>query len=288
MARSVDQINASIVSTVKANFLAVGITIDTVNWSKRNMIRLFCYSFAICSAYVEQLMDSLQLSLETTASKTPAASQLWIQAKMFLFQYSESNPQIVQLINLVPQYLVVDPSLRIITACAISSDVSNEVVVKVAKTVTGSLAALSSDELIAAQSYIETIGAGGINYKVKSQATDRIMIDADIYYTGQYSSLSQWVIDSLVSFLQNLSLTNFDGSIKVTDIESAIRKVTGINDVVLNNVRVRDSGSSYDDGIYIVANKTTILRQWKTVAGYCDQENTTGHTFSSTLHFIAE
>ena len=288
MARSVNAINASIISTLSANFSAVGITIDTVNWSRRNIIRLFCYSFAICIAYVEQLMDSLQSSLETTASKTPSASQLWVQAKMFLFQYSSTNPQVVHLIDMLPQYIIVDPTLRIITACAVSSDVSNEVVVKVAKTVTGSLAALASDELTAAQAYINTIGDAGVQYQVQSKDPDRIMINADIYYSGQYSSISANVITALVSFLQNLSLTNFDGAIKITDLESTIKSVSGVSDVVLKNVKVRGASTDFASGIYLVSNNTTIQRQWNTIAGYCDQENTSGYDFASTLNYISE
>jgi len=289
MARTVDVINASIVSTIAANFASAGITIDTVNWSRRNIIRLFCYSFAICTAYVEQLMDALQLSLETTAAKTPAASQLWIQAKMFLFQYSTANPQVIQLINMVPQYLTVDPTLNIITACAVSSSVPNEVVVKVARTITGSLAALASGELVAAQAYINTIGDAGVNYQVQSTNPDRIMIAADIYYSGQYSLISGTVVTTLVSFLQNLSLTNFDGAIKVTDLEAAIRSVTGVNDVVLRNVKVRGDSTLYANGIYIVSNSTTIQRQWNTIAGYCDQEAIgSGYDFATTLNYIAE
>ncbi len=288
MARSVDIINTSIVSTLQTNFEAVGITIDTTNWSRRNMIRLFCYSFAICIAYVEQLMDTLQSNLETLASKTPAASQLWVQAQMFLFQYAEGNPQVVQLIDMKPQYLVVDSSLRIITACAVLSNVSNEVIVKVAKTVTGSLAALDSDQLTAAQAYINTCGDAGVQYQVQSKDPDRIMIQADIYYSGQYSSISANVITSLVSFLQNLSLTNFDGAIRLTDIESTIKSVSGVTDVVLKNVKARGSDTSFNSGVYLVSNKTTIQRQWNTIAGYCDQETTTEYDFASTLNYISE
>lgn len=288
MARSVDTIYNEITATMVTNFAAVGITIDPTKWSKRNMIRMFCYAFAVCAVYIDQMADSAKLATETAASKTPAGSGLWVQAKMFLFQYSSTTPQIIQLIDLVPQYTTIDPTLRIITACSVSSNTPNEVSVKVAKDGGSGLEKLDTLETEAAQSYIDTIGNIGIKYTVISQDPDLMYIDADIYYTGQATTVKAAVIAALVDFLQTLSITNFDGVIKVTDIESVIKSVTGVYDVVLKNVRIRDYDTALSAAPYLVQNKTTLLRQWGTAAGYCDQEITSGSTFDDTLNFIAE
>jgi hypothetical protein len=287
MARSVSTIQSSLEATLVANFATIGITLDTTKWSKRNIMRLFCFSFASVSAYQEQLMDALKLQIETTASQAAAASPLWIQAQMFLFQYSATSPQILQLINTVPQYPVVDPTLRIISACSVVSVTPNEVSIKVAKN--SPFEALSSPEISAAQGFINLIGSAGINYTVLSQNSDKIYINADIYYQGQYSSVIQTnVIAALNSFLQNLSRVNFNGSVKMTDIESVIRGVEGVNDVVLINVKGRDDNTSFSAGIDLVKDQSVVLRLWNTIAGYCAAETTSGYTFADSLNFLAE
>jgi len=288
MARSISDIQTQINTELVAAFAAINITIDPTKWSKRNMMRLFCYIFSVCTAYLEQLMDVLKLSLEKTASQSAAASGLWIQAQMFAFQYSSTDPQVLQLVGTIPVYPLIDVTLRIITACAVKSTASNEVTIKVAKG--NPFVKLSpSTELAAAQGYINQLGSAGINYTVVSLDSDKLYVNADIYYQGQYSAvISANVIAALNSFLQNLSITNFDGSLKMTDLENVIRNVTGVNDVVLLNVRGRADTDSYSAGINLILNKQTQQRLWNTIAGYSSQENTTGYTFADSLNFIAE
>ena len=286
-ARSVDQVNVQIISTLVSNFATIGITIDPTQWSKRNYMRLFCYTFAVCTAYLEQLWESLKLSLETLAAQSAAASNLWIQAQMFLFQYSDTDPQVLQLVNTVADYPIIDPSLRIISACSVNSTASNEVTIKVAKG--NPFTALSTNEKNAAQGYINQIGTSGINYTVQSLNSDKLYVNANIYYQGQYSAVIQAnVIAALNSFMQNLSVTNFNGTLKMTDLESVIRNVTGVNDVVLLNVRGRDDVSPYSAGIQLIGDSRTLQRMWSTISGYVAAENTTGYTFSDSLNFIPE
>jgi hypothetical protein len=285
MAQSVDQYNTQIVSELVTNLAAVGITIDPTKWSKRNILRLLCFTFATCSAYMDQLMDALKANIEETVAKSPSANTAWIRAKMFAFQYSVDNPQIVQLINMIPTYPVIDSSLCIITACSATSSTANEVVIKVAK---GNLEALDSLQIAAAQSYVNDVFPG-INYTVVSLSSDKLYIDADIYFNGQYSSIIQTsVIDALNAFLLGLSSANLDGILKLTDLENTIRSVTGVNDVVMNNVCARADAIPFASKTYLIHNKTQISRQWVTIAGYIYQEDESGYTFADSLNFIAE
>ena len=233
------------------------------------------------------MLDSFLTNVETQVNASAGASILWLQAKMFQFQYDATIPQVVQLINTVPQYPVVDATKQIITACSVTSSLSNQVTIKVAKS--NPYVALVSAELTAAQSYINTIGAAGISYTVISLNPDKLYVQASIYYQGQYSTvIQQNVIDAINSFLQNLSITNFNGSMKISDLEGVIRNVAGVNDVILNNVKGRDDASTFANGVDLVLNNTVISRQWDTVAGYIVQETTSGKTFADSLIFIAQ
>lgn len=289
MARTVNQINSQIQAALVSNFAAIGITIDPTQWSKRNIMGLFCFAFAVCAAYIEQLMDFLKTSLETTAAQSAAASPLWIQNQMFLFQYSDTNPQVILLSNGAFYYPVVDPTLRIITACSVISTSPNQVSIKIATTSNGQFVALNTNQIAAAQGFINLIGTAGIIYMIQSLNSDKLYINANIYFQGQYASVIQMnVINALNSFLQNLSITNFNGSIKMTDLEMTIKGVAGVDDVVLLNVRGRRDTDSYSAGIILVLSQTVIQRLWSPIAGYVSGETTTGYTFADSLNFIAE
>ena len=283
MSRSISQIQAQIIATKQAQPELAGLT----STSKRAIWNLWTFVIATCIGIFEQLLDSFLTNVETQVNASAGASILWLQAKMFQFQYDATIPQVVQLINTVPQYPVVDATKQIITACSVTSSLSNQVTIKVAKS--NPYVALVSAELTAAQSYINTIGAAGISYTVISLNPDKLYVQASIYYQGQYSTvIQQNVIDAINSFLQNLSITNFNGSMKISDLEGVIRNVAGVNDVILNNVKGRDDASTFANGVDLVLNNTVISRQWDTVAGYIVQETTSGKTFADSLIFIAQ
>lgn len=287
MARSVDQINQYIKDNLVINFAAIGITIDPNTWSRRNILRAICFTVAVCQALVEQLQDLFQQTIEDIAAKAPAASPKWIQNRMFLFQYSATDPQIIALVDTVPAYPVVHPEMRIITACSVTSDVSNETSIKVAKE--NPFAALSAPELSAAQGYINIIGVAGINYVVISLDSDKLMVEADIYYQGQYAAIIQSsMIAAIEAWFVSLATNEFNGAAEMSDLEGIMKSVAGVNDVVLKNVRGRANTDIYSAGIDLILGTQIIQRKWQTIAGYIGQETTATHTFADTLNFIAE
>jgi len=287
MARSVSEINSYIVDNLVAQFASIGITIDPTTWSKRNLLRAICYTVAIAQALEEQLQDAFMSDVEDAVAVASAASFAWIQAKMFEFQYSATDPQFVTLVNLVPVYPVVDPTLRIITACSVTSDISQSVTIKLAKG--NPFQALSSLELSSAQGYIDEIGDAGIDYECVSLNPDQLYVDADVYYQGQYASVIQsTVIQAITDWLASLAVTKFDGKIKVSDLEDEIRNIPGVNDVVLNNVRARPDSVLFAAGIDLVLGTQVLQRQYSTEAGYIVPETTSGKTLADSLNFIID
>jgi hypothetical protein len=287
MARKVNDIQNQIQTNLVSNFADAGITLDITNWSKRNIMRLFCFTMAVIIAFFEQILDAVKASIETSVYKNVASSAQWIQNKMFKFQFDSTNQQYLILQDNVPVYPIVDTTKQIITACSVTSLTPCEVLVKVAKS-KNPFEPLSSLELSSAQSYLTQIGTAGINYIVKSTDPDLVMIGADVYYNAQYTSMKTTVIDTLLDFLKNLSVTNFNGTLKVSDIERVIRDIEGVNDVVLKEVYARDYNLSYPSAIKLVTGSDVIKRQWLPVAGYVSQEIESGHTFNDSINCIAE
>lgn len=287
MARSVDTINSSIVASLVIQFAAIGITINPTLWSKRDMLRAICYTVATCQGIMEQLQDLYKANLEDIVSKAAPATAPWIQKKMFEFQYSATNPQVLALIDVIPVYPIIDPTLRIITACSVTTDISNSNSIKVA---TGNpLLALTAPQISSAQGYINTIGTAGITYTIISLNPDKLFIDAQIFYAGQYAAVIKTnVITAINNYLRTLSITNFNGALKMSDLEALIRNVTGVNDVKLNNVRARAATDPYSAGVDLILSSAIVQRQFVTIAGYIAGEDTVTKTFADTLQFTAE
>jgi hypothetical protein len=281
MARSIDTIQKQIIDQVQADPDLSPLLTST---SKRAIWRLWTFVQATAIAIFEQLIDVAKKEIEDTASKAVPGGAPWIQKKVLEFQYDAVNPQIVQLVGLVPQYPKVDPSLRIVTRCSVKTDLANNVRIKVAK---GAIPGIMSNaEVNALQGYINTIGTAGVYYIVTSTDADQLYVEADIYYAGQYSAVvATNVIAAIQAYLAGIA---FDGVVKISDLEKAIKAVDGVNDVVLKNVRARKGSDAFAGGSDLVLNNAEISRLWNTVAGYIIDEQTAGKTLADSLTFIAE
>jgi hypothetical protein len=280
MARTIDEIQASMITDVQSDSTLSGLT----STSKRAIWRLWTYVFAVAVNLLEQLMDVFKTDNETIVSLAPPQTTAWLSDKIFKFQYDATNPQVLQLINLVPQYPVVDVTKRIVTRVSVKTNLAGQVFIKVAKGSTPQ--ALSSDELNSLSSYTNQIGVTGLYYTLTSTNSDKLMVAAQVYYNGSYSAVIQAnVIAGINAFLAALP---FDGSMQLSDLEAAIRNVEGVNDLILNNVVARQDSVLLANGTYLVQSNQYISRKWNTVSGYIVPETTTSFTLADTLTFIPE
>ena len=285
MARSISLIQAQILDSVRADPTLNPLLTST---SKRAIYRLWAFIVAVAINILEQLIDIFTAYIEKVAASAAANNAAWLQDQILKFQYSATNPQIIQLINFAPSYPIVDETLRIVTRCSITTDLANNVLIKVAKG--DPPEALTVDEVSALQSMVDITAVPGITYVVKSTDADEIYIEAEIFYLGQYgAAIVDLVITAINNFLATASsASNFNGKIKVSDLEAAIRNVSGVTDVLLKNVFVRAASTPFADGTALVLNNQVVSRLWNTVSGYIIGESSTGKTFSDTLQFIPE
>lgn len=281
MARSITDIQQQMLDNIAAD-TTLGVLLTST--SKRAIFKLFTYIVAVAINLLEQLIDIFTTSVEATAAAASPATPSWLQAQILKFQYSATVPQVIQLINFAPAYAIVDTTLRIISRCSVITNLSNNVIIKVATGTTP--AALSVEQLAALQSYVNEIGIAGVIYSCTSNTSDKLYVQANIYYKGQYSAVIKAnVIAAIDKFLAALP---FNGQMKLSDLEEAIREVEGVNDSVFVNVRARDNNTAVGSAIYLVQNQQTVGRLWSTVAGYIIGETTAGQTLADSLTFIAE
>ncbi len=225
----------------------------------------------------EQLQDAYKEELEVIAASAIPGTQAWIKEKVLEFQYDALNPQYIQLIDLVPTYTEVDEDLRIISRVAVIESGNGVILIKVA---TGdSPTTLSTPQLTALENYLDVIIPAGPTVVASTQLSDKIWIDAEVYYEGQYVASIQADVELAINtYLENI---DFNGVVLVSKIQDAIQGVTGVKDVVINEVRARRDST-------VFASATTIARQWTTISGYIIEETTSSQTFADTIEYFAE
>jgi hypothetical protein len=281
MAREISVIETQITDQVAADPV---LSLNLTSTSKRAIWRLWAFVVATAIAILEQLMDQNKVEVETLVSQAAPGTPQWLQAQVFKFQYSSTVPQVIQLINLAPQYPTVDPSLRIVTRCSVTTDLANIVTIKTAKNEPPE--ALASLELAALASYVNLEGVAGIQYNVVSLPPDRLYVGAQVYYTGLFSSVIKTnVILAIDAYLASIP---FNGQIKVSELEETILDVDGVNDVILQNVVARADSTAFGSGTALVSGNTVNSRLWPTLAGYAISEDTAAQTLADSLTFISQ
>lgn len=287
MSRSINQIQNSIISDI-VNDSTLGAELTST--SRVAYWRLWVYITAKALAEEEVNNDIFLADVEDSISSNPPATSTWIQRYVLAFQYSASSPQSIQLdtTTLVPYYPVVDDNLKIITRVSIVTPYVNDtgvvegtpgaVLIKVAKESVP--VALSTAELSAFQNYLNIIKPAGIIYKAVSENSDKLFVEVNIYYRGSYSSIIKTsVYNAYIDYIANLP---FDGVVKTSDIEVALRTVTGVTDVLIRNVNYRRDSAIFSPGVYNMTSEYTQIRKDASelsLAGYVNDETTTGYSF---------
>lgn len=253
--------------------------------SQTAIYRLWKFITSTIINYLEQLWDIYKVELETQISAAAVGSNAWLQSKVMKFQYSASTPQVLAVdSNFAINYPTIDTTLQIITRCSVTTTSQRVCLVKVAKS--DPPVALSAPELSSLDGFLSDLNFAGVNYVAQSLTSDKIYIDADIYYNGQYAStISANVIDAINAYLAAIP---FDGKVKLMSLIDAIQSVTGVTDVVLKNVAIRADATAFANKTYLVQNKTSIIPLYQMYAGYAVEETTSGSTFTDTLVFIAQ
>lgn len=294
MARKQQAIYDQMVANYVSEAAAEGITINTAEWSMYNLQRLIFWVVAGGMAIFEQVFDLFKTDVETVVAAASPQTGNWFQAQMLKFQYSLTDPQILEFDEetFAPQYPTVDTTLQIVKYCSVVPAAFGTSFIKVAKQSGGVPSALGVSELAAAQSYINLLSVPGITITATSNASDKIYIQATIYYNGLYASvISANVIAAIKAYLQIQSTDNpngipFNGFFTLSDLEVAIKSVAGVSDVVFANVRGRSNGTAFPGGTSLVISNTVVARNYSLSAGYCETETTVGNEITDTLTFI--
>lgn len=252
--------------------------------SKTAIYNLWMFIVAYAIQVFEGIMDTFKKDVDDTINLQSVGIKSWVRQKSIEFQYDAITPQILTFDanTMTINYSIVDETKRLISQCSVVGLNNKIVLIKLAKN--DPPEKLTSTELSAFSSYLNAVSFVGIEYVPYSADPDKLYLDADIYYDGQYSSTIQSaVITAIEDYLYSLQ---FDSFVKVSKIEDIIQAVPGVNDIVINNLAVRPDATAFANTYYLVKNKQTINRITGTYAGYVVNESSP-NDFASTLNFIA-
>ena len=271
MARSIAVIKAAILASVAADADLAVLTSQsqTAYW------RLWTYIQAVAINLHEQIIDLFTIEIETLIASNVPATVPWIRAEVLAFQYSATNPQVVQInADFSVGYAVVDDTLMIISNCAVVPKNNGQIDIKVATS--NPPTQLSAPQVVALSAYIDDILPAGALYNVVNAAADTLRIDGTIYYNGQYNGTIQADVEAaLATFMASLP---FNGVIKITDIITAILDVAGVTDLNLSRITVvGDNGVTTN----LILASTEVVRSVQTYSGYVIEDS--GNLFSATL-----
>lgn len=249
--------------------------------------RVWLYMVASVTAIHEQLWDAAQGVVEATIAGASPNSAEWIRQKVFDFQFSTTNPQTPILnenFNVVYSPIVED--YKIVTRCSVQTAFDRQVNIKVAKGQTP--VKLTVGEATALSGYISALLVPGVVYNVISLDSDKVFIDADVYFNSLYaSSIQSDVEQSVNDYFATLSDNDFDGALFVAKLQDAIQAVVGVRDVNLKVVKARPDTTAFASAtvVYDLANGVN-LRFYNPNSGYFGTETTASNTISDTINYI--
>lgn len=272
-------------------------SLSTLNSTSQTAIyTLWKNVVATIANYLEQLMDAKKAEIETTLTNNVFGSPTWVRNKCFEFQYDTTTPQVIQLIDNVPQYAVVDTTKRVVTRCAVSSSAGIcSILVAKGDGDTTPLAALSTPEKDALSSYFNAggtsfgqeigIGAAGVLYAVSSLDPDRLFVECEIFYNGTYAgTIEADTVAKIEDYMANLT---FGGDIVVTSFIDYLQTIPGFSDVFINGFAIRSSITPFVSKTFLIDTDTLLLKSSTTTAGYIIEEDTVGETFLDKITFTA-
>ena len=279
MRRTIQQIQNSILTAIQNDPVLSGLN----STSQVAIYRLWTYIIATAMSTEESLNDQFKIDTENISKYLAPATPSWIQNQVFLFQYSNANPQVVQLdtVNFTPYYTIINNAYKIVTNCSVNNGYLNTVNIKVAKGPTTAPIPLTNSELSALNYYLQLIKPSGLVYNCISTNADRLKMGVTVKYLGVYSSTIRTnLLNTYTNYLQNLP---FNGSIVLIDLVIALRQVPGVIDIVVNNVVARADAISYPYGTTMINSNQWITPEYTTYSGYMSDENTSGQDFLSLL-----
>ncbi len=229
MARSISEIQTQIIAAVQADTTLSGLSSTSVTaiW------RLWTFVVATAIWTLEVLFDAFKSEVTELVAAQKAHTLRWYQTKALAFQLGGTlgaGSDVYNNTGLTDDQVTAQ---KIVTNAAVS-EVDNQLIIKVAKTVSGELQPLESGEITAITTYLTEIKDAGVKLILRSVAADRLKVVVDVYYDATVLSSTGARLDGTSStpvqeaakaFLLELP---FDGQFVKSHLVDKLQAVDGV------------------------------------------------------------
>ena len=241
--------------------------------SKLSIMNGIMWTVAAVIYSFEAILDVFAIDISTTInSRINGTPTYYANA---LLQYQKGDTLTVREDGLAFGYASVDPTKRIITQVSYtesSSDINldNKLVMKVASGEKGKLSAISPEDLIMVNAYINQIKFAGTRIEVISRMGDILVPKVSVYYDGavRESELYDAIENSLNEYMMNIG---FDSGVYVSKVLAAIKRVEHVTDVFINPDLMQGVFLACYDSDDVISSPKQVARMAHTVSGYIRQ-----------------
>lgn len=287
MARTLEEIKEEIKTTIRTfTEMDVFLFPEDVGGSQVSVFNVNIHSVSTAIYTLEVMIDILRAEIQAIADTAISGNAKWVQQQILNFQYGDT----ITLVDFVPAYDPVDEDARIITRCSVVEAANGVLSIKVAKG-DPTLEPLDAAEISALSDYYygtsttEGIGFAGVLANFVSLEPDRMRVEADIYFLGQYTeaTVKTAVIAAIDDFFATFMDEAFDGTVYINKLRDAIEAVEGVSRVVLTDIKARPEVTPFGS-----ATTVDVQGKYTTAAGYLIAEDETGNTLDDTITMIEE
>lgn len=242
MARTLSDIYASLITEKNAQATLNGLqpNVESLQTMLTNLTtqskvaswRLMLAVVAVALWAHEQLWDVAKAQLIDLADKAQAGTLRWYRDQCLYFQYGDT----LIWLNGKYQYFTIDATLQIVQRAA-CVEAGGNLIIKVAKLVSGVVTPLSIPELAAFTAYINQIKYAGTVTQVVSAPADKLKLQYKVYYNPLVLAADGTLLSdgstkpaevAINDFITNLP---FNGQLKLSAIDDALQAATGVVDI---------------------------------------------------------
>lgn len=243
MARSIGTIYNEIIAA-KSN----RVELEDLNSNSSTAIwRLFAYIVATAIFSFETMMDLFKAEVDGIIAATKPGTLLWYRSACLSYRYG------VYLVvhNGRISYPVDDTTPPLLAQCSVR-EVSDGLVIKIAKEDAGNLTPITTDEFNAFAAYLSSIKYAGTPIRIVNASANLLKLYAVIYYdpmiikaSGQSIADNQRVVDNAIyAYLKSLP---FDGRLKRSSLTEIIKSVPGVMDAHITVLQHKYHDLAYED-----------------------------------------
>lgn len=216
-------------------------------FSSVSLESIIFHTVATCAYALEQLFEAFKEDVTARIDANVVPTQRWYHTQALAFQYGDEL--IYDEEHLRYRYAEEKEDNRIVQYAAVW-DAGGSIIILVAKDKGGKPTPLSSDELSAFSSYMNSVKIAGVVLNIKSLPADNVRIVASIEVdpmvmnsTGvRLSDGKQPVVDAIHHYLAHIQ---YGGVFNKTKLVDAIQAVDGVIDVQLGECSARPSGGDW-------------------------------------------